>query len=302
MFTLLRKIWFDLWQDKTRTLQVVMVIALGAIGIGLVIGGRNLTAESITTGLISAEPPHIKLAVSPPLTTDQLERIAKIDGVAEIEGLQTAPIEWRLVGDEAWQTGLLNGRDDYRTQRMALDGLVSGEWPGRNTLGIGKLSVGALGVVEGDMVEIRFGDMERMMSVVALMDPVGPALTFSEMFYVDGRTFERITGRDTYNLIQMRDSKFNQARAEATDLLIQDYFEDIGVDSVGVSFPFQDRVTPPDAPAAQAILNALFLLLGLLGVVVVLLGKFSWPSVIAGLLLGAVLFHGKGIEDTLGEV
>ena len=39
-----------------------------------------------------------------------------------------------------------------------------------------------------------------------------------------------------------RDVDFDQARAEATDLRIQDYFEDIDVDSVGVSFPFQERV------------------------------------------------------------
>jgi putative ABC transport system permease protein len=74
--------------------------------------------------------------------------------------------------------------------------------------------------------------------------------------------------------VQTRDVEFDQDRAEATDLLIQDYFEEIGVDSVGVSFPFQDRVVPPDVPPAQAILNALFLLLGLLGFIVVILGIF----------------------------
>ena len=37
MIGLLRKVWFELWSNKSRTIQVVMVIALGAIGIGLVI-------------------------------------------------------------------------------------------------------------------------------------------------------------------------------------------------------------------------------------------------------------------------
>lgn len=274
MFTLINKVWFDLWQDKTRTLQVVLVIALGAIGIGLVIGGRNLIADSVVEGSLAAEPPHIKLSVNPPLTKDQLERIERFDGVAEVEGLQTTGIEWRVVGDEEWQTGVLNGREDYTTQKMALDRLVSGEWPGRNTVGIGQISVGVSGVAEGDIVELRFGETVRTLPVVATMDLVGPAPSFGEIFYVDGRTFSRITGRDTYNLVQLRDVEFDQARAEAADLLIQDYFEDIGVDSVGVSFPFQDRITPPEVPAAQAILNALFLLLGLLGFIVVVLGIF----------------------------
>ena len=47
MRTLLSKIWFDLWSNKARTIQVVMVIALGSIGIGLVIGGRNLISQTI---------------------------------------------------------------------------------------------------------------------------------------------------------------------------------------------------------------------------------------------------------------
>jgi hypothetical protein len=77
MITLLSKVWFDLWQDKSRTMQVVLVIALGAIGVGLVIGGRNLIAGSVLTGSQAAEPAHIKLSVSPPLTRDQLERVGR---------------------------------------------------------------------------------------------------------------------------------------------------------------------------------------------------------------------------------
>lgn len=274
MITLLSKVWFDLWQNKSRTFQVVMVIALGAIGVGLVIGGRNLVADSVATGSLAAEPPHIKLSVSPPLTEEQLDRVSKIEGVAEVEGLQTAPVEWRVLGSQEWETGLLKGREDYLNQRMSLDGLVSGQWPGRNTLGIGQVSVGQSGVLQGDIVEVRFGENVRTLDVAATMDPVGPEPVFGETFYADSRTFAKITGTDTYNLVQTRDVEFDQARAEATDLLIQDYFEEIGVDSVGVSFPFQDRVVPPDVPPAEAILNALFLLLGVLGFIVVILGIF----------------------------
>ncbi len=183
--TLLSKVWFDLWQDKSRTFQVVLVIALGAIGIGLVIGGRNLVADSVATGSLAAEPPHIKLSVSPPLTDEQLDRIARIEGVAEVEGLQNAPVEWRLAGTEEWQTGLLKAREDYLNQKMSLDGLVSGEWPGRNTLGIGQVSVGESGVFEGDIVELRFGDSERTLEVVATMDPIGPEPVFGETFYAN---------------------------------------------------------------------------------------------------------------------
>ena len=249
--TLLRKTWYDLWQDKSRTLQVVLVIALGAIGIGLTIGGRNLIAKSVLEGWQSSEPAHINLSVNPPLTGAELERLERIDGVWQAEGRYTSGVEWRIAGTEEWQTGVLNGRDDFREQKMALDGLLSGEWPERDTAGIGKISVGAPGVFEGDMVELRFGDTVRTVTVTGTLDPVGPTPVFGENFYVDGRTFTRITGRDTYDLIATRDQVWDPQRAEATDLAIHDYFDEINVDSVGVLFPFNERVIPARCAAGR---------------------------------------------------
>ena len=270
MFTLLSKVWFELWRDKSRTIQVTMVIALGAIGVGLVIGGRNLVAGTVSESWQAAQPPHIELSVNPPLTDDQLDGLTRIEGVTEVEGLYNAAVEWRLAGSEEWETGSLEAREDYGQQKMALDELLSGEWPGRNTLAIGVVSVGEAGVSEGDTVEMRFGDSTRTFDVVGTIDSVGPSPVFGDVFYADRRTFSRITGRDTVDWVRVRDVSFDQARAEATDLRIQDYFEDIGVDSVGVQFPFQDRIVPPETPPAAAILNAIFLLLGVIGVIIVI--------------------------------
>ena len=274
MITLLAKVWFDLWGDKSRTLQVVMVIALGSIGIGLVVGGRNLIVESVNTGYEGAEPSTIKLSVNPPLTQAQLERVAKIEGVAEIEGLYSGSVEWRFSDDGEWQTALIQGREDYNAQIMGLEGLREGEFPSRNSVGVGLISVGEQSIFVGDTIQIRSGDREGTYPVVGVVDPIGGQPVFGETLYVDRRTFTRITGREDYNLIQLRDVVWNREASEKTDLLIQDYFEEIGVDSVGVSFPFQDRIVPPDVTPATAILNALFLLLGIIGVVVVVLGIF----------------------------
>jgi hypothetical protein len=218
MLTLLSKVWFDLWQDKTRTLQVTLVIALGAIGVGLVIGGRNLVAGAVSDNWQAAEPPNISLSVDPPLTKEQIGDLERIEGVAEVEGFYSTGVEWRLVGSEEWETGLLNGRDDYRNQKMTLDELSSGSWPSRNTAAIGVVSVGTAGAAEGDMVELRFGDTVRTFELVGTIDPVGPQPSFQEAFYVDGRTFARLTGRDTYNIVQTRDLVYEEERAIATDM------------------------------------------------------------------------------------
>jgi putative ABC transport system permease protein len=277
MNSLLIKVWHDLWSNKSRTIQVVLIIALGAFGIGLVIGGRNLIADSIADQWQQAEPPHIKLGVSPPLTDEQVKRLERIDGVTQAEGTLNSSIEWRLAGESEWQTALLEARDDFSNQKMELIDLISGEWPGRNSLGVIKTADSLYGVGEGNTIEVRSNERVREYQLTGTLKPVGPfpvVFLGEPVFYADRSTFKRLTGRDTYDIIQTRDIAFDQASAEATDLAIQDYFEDIGVDSFGVTFPFQSRIIPPGIPPAAEILNAIFLILGLIGIIIIFLGVF----------------------------
>ena len=277
MTGLLRKVWFELWSNKSRTIQVVMVIALGAIGIGLVIGGRNLIAGTIADEWRLAQPPHIKLGVNPPLTPEQLRALERIDGVYQAEGLMNTSIEWRLAGETEWQTALLESRQDFSDQKMELVNLVSGEWPSRNSFGVIKTADSLYGVGEGATIEVRFGERNREYNITGTLKPVGPfpvVFIGQPVFYADRSTFTRLTGRNTFDTIQTRDLVFSQAGAEATDLAIQGYFEDIGVDSVGVLFPFQSRIVPPDIPPAAELLNAIFLILGVIGVIIIALGIF----------------------------
>jgi putative ABC transport system permease protein len=277
MNSLLTKVWYELWSNKARTIQVVMVIALGAIGIGLVIGGRNLIAGTISDQWREAQPPNIKLGVNPPLTAEQLKALERIDGVYQAEGLLNASIEWRLVGESEWQTALLESRQDFTDQKMELVSLVSGDWPARNSIGVIKTADTLYGVGEGATIEVRVNDRTREYNITGTLKPVGPfpvVFLGQPVFYADRNTFTRLTGRNTFDTVQTRDIVFSQAGAEATDLAIQDYFEDIGVDSVGVLFPFQSRIVPPDIPPAAEILNAIFLILGVIGVIIIALGVF----------------------------
>ena len=273
----LSKVWHDLWSNKSRTLQVVLVIALGAIGIGLVVGGRNLIASTIADQWLQAEPPNIKLNVTPPLTADQLRGLERIDGVYQAEGLLNASIEWRKPGDAEWQTARLESRQDFLNQKMELVKLVSGRWPERSTLGVIKTADTLYGVGEGDTIEVRANDQVRRFSLAGTLKPVGPfpvVFLGTPVFYADSATFARLTGRETFNTVMTRDQVFDLPRATATDQAIQAYFEDIDVDSVGTLFPSEARVISPDIPPAAEILNALFLILGIIGAIIIVLGVF----------------------------
>ncbi len=108
----LAKVWHDLWSNKSRTLQVVMVIALGAIAIGLVVGGSNLISGTIADQWKAAGPPYLKLGVNPPLNDDQIRQLSRIEGVSQAEGQLNATIEYRLPGESEWKNALLQSRAD----------------------------------------------------------------------------------------------------------------------------------------------------------------------------------------------
>jgi putative ABC transport system permease protein len=274
--TILSKVWHDIWGDKARTLQIVAVIALGAIGVGMVIGGRNLIQDAIADPYQASNPPTIQVSVSPPLTDEQIKRLERIDGIYQAEGVMSQGIEWRRDASEPWQPAVIKSRADLEDQKMDIERLIEGDWPRRNKLAIGSGYDEKAEIYSGDSIQIRLGDSVRDYEILGTIKPLSPAPIFGESItlYADRETFFRITGRRDFNLIQTQDVSYDQVRAEAADLSMREYFDDIGVDSVGISFPFQSRIIPPDIPPAAAILDATFLILGIIGIVVIILGIF----------------------------
>ncbi|MBI1881776.1 MAG: hypothetical protein HYR94_26665, partial [Chloroflexi bacterium] len=42
------KIWYDLWENRGRTLRVIAIIAIGAFAVGTVLGAKALILQDAT--------------------------------------------------------------------------------------------------------------------------------------------------------------------------------------------------------------------------------------------------------------
>ena len=113
------KVWRDLWENKGRTLQVVLIIAVGTFAIGMIIGTRQFMITGMESVWRGSSPATIYLAMRPGIDDDALVALGKIDGVMAVEGLLQESVEWRLSPGDPWQPGGLNARDDYAQQKMA---------------------------------------------------------------------------------------------------------------------------------------------------------------------------------------
>ncbi|MCZ7553709.1 MAG: hypothetical protein M5U05_14175 [Anaerolineales bacterium] len=129
MGSLKYKILRDLWVNKVRTLQVMLIIGIGSAAIGMILGTRNLIVPGMQEIWMRMNPAMINIFVYPPISEDDLITLAHTPGVAEIEGFSSASIEWKLKPEDEWRTGGLTARNDYRDQNMNKLELLEGGWP-----------------------------------------------------------------------------------------------------------------------------------------------------------------------------
>lgn len=109
----MNEIWNDLWNNKARTLQVVLIIAMGAFAIGATIGGSDIMREVLSEDWQASSLAMIWMWVDPEIDDEELTTLKNIEGVEDVEGLLTTNIEWRLSPDDPWQPAGLTARDDY---------------------------------------------------------------------------------------------------------------------------------------------------------------------------------------------
>jgi hypothetical protein len=161
------KVWRDLWENKGRTLQVVLIIAVGTFAIGMIIGTRQFMITGMETVWRASAPATIYLWAQPGIDEDALAALGHIDGVTQIEGMLQQSIEWRLAPGDPWQPAALNARDSYE-QLLSRYDLISGDWPHRKQFGIGQGGDAALASTEGDTVYLRVADREPRSPSAAL--------------------------------------------------------------------------------------------------------------------------------------
>ena len=277
MSTIWSKIWSDFWQDKGRTLQVVLIVAMGAFAIGMIINARYLVAQGLSRIWLKSSPMMIGLAVDPPVDEDMLITLGQIEGVEDVEGQLTASVEWRLTPDQEWQPGFLTARDDYQDQRYAKLELLSGQWPQDADVSIGQGVEQRFSIREGNSVTLRASDREHVLPVTGTLYNnyvLPPGLGGPAQFYVTRDRFEYLMGERNFNAILAAAPVYEEATVRNVANEMQDKLEKAGVDAGGNTPPEGERYVDPGTHFIQATLDGVFLVMGVMGTLALILGLF----------------------------
>jgi putative ABC transport system permease protein len=262
MSVALRKVWRDLWNNKGRTLLVVLSIAVGVLAIGMIISTNTILERQLTASQIASNPAHVQLFLRGLVDDDTIQAVARIPQVDDAEGRASAGIRWKPTLDGEWQDANLVMRDDYLQQKFDIIELKTGVWPGAGAV-----------AVEFDHVEpyhipgpggvIYFEVNERPEAMVisgTVRDPeqAPPPMTENAAFYVTRPVLQKLVGWNNYNEIRFTIPAFDEDKARLAADKVEDKLIKSGI-SAGVPF-----INDPQRHPAQDILDGIGLVLAVM--------------------------------------
>ena len=96
-----RKVFADLWTNKTRFVLVVLSLTVGLFSVGMIAAGYISILEDMQNGYDSINPADLRFMVDP-FDDELLERVRRVDGVTGADG--EVRLGWQFMnGDGEWE-------------------------------------------------------------------------------------------------------------------------------------------------------------------------------------------------------
>jgi putative ABC transport system permease protein len=182
------KVLRDLSSHKTRSLLVVLSIAVGVLSVGTVSGARAIMVHALNSDYAAARAASATL-VTDPFSPGLLPSIRRVPGVREVEAryradtrLEVRPCDWKDLQ--------LLAIPDFRHMRVARVWPQSGQWPPpAGTMLLERGSLEALKVRVGQTLQVETADGRRhMVRIAGSAHDINPPAT-----YVSGINYGYIT-------------------------------------------------------------------------------------------------------------
>jgi putative ABC transport system permease protein len=153
-----KKVWADLWGNKSRTVLVVLSIAIGVFAVGMVANSYLILDEASTVGYEAVNPTSAFIVASL-FDDDLVDTVRKMPEVAEAEGKRIRSV--RLFLNGRWYSSDLAALD-YENSRVNLLQSTGGQAiPDDNQLLIDQTAVALTDYELGQTVIVEMSDGRR---------------------------------------------------------------------------------------------------------------------------------------------
>jgi putative ABC transport system permease protein len=159
------KVGADLWGNKIRTILAVLSIAAGVFAVGAIFGMVDQLISSMDGAHRAVFPSHINMALMDEIDRNVADSLERIDGVEEIEVLNSVAVRYKINPEDEWERGQMVMRDDYQDQKYDVVQLKEGKWPAKNRIAIERQASQYYGIDIGDEVIFELEETDRPLRI-----------------------------------------------------------------------------------------------------------------------------------------
>ncbi len=282
-----RKVLSDLWGNKTRTVLVVLSIAVGVFAVGMISTSQVILSKDMTESYIAINPASATI-YSDPFDDDLVQTVRHMREVGEVEGWRRVSVRFQ-VGPDEWRDLRLVAIDDYDDIRVHKIWPQSGAWPPpkyemliersafRGGVGLDDKNIGDTLLIEPPNLK------KRQLRIAGLVHDLGREPTFFSGVaygYITFDTLEWLGEPRNFNRLHI---------VVAEDALDKEHIEGVAkkverkIEKSGRQVYYTDIGKPGKHPADDEV-QAMLLLLGVLGFLSLLLSGFLVINTISALL------------------
>jgi putative ABC transport system permease protein len=276
------KVYRDLWNNRSRTILVILSIAVGVFAIGMIAATQQALTASLNAQYAALRPADAILQTEPMLDDDFVTGIRHMRGVDEAEGRRALPLRISLDGEGAtWRDITLYALADYDEQRLFLVRPQDGIWPPeKGQVLMERASMPYIGAKPGDQILVKTPDGRKFHLTITGrahdLYRIPPVIEGWIYGYVSMDTLRWMGEAEDYNELYIRASDPAQIRA-VTDKVV-DRVE-------GEGLPVYQKTLPkPGEHPLNFIIDTVLILLGLVAVLSMFLSGLLVVNVISALV------------------
>ena len=270
-----KKILADFWENKARSLLVVLSIAIGAFAVGMIWVSYVILPESMDAVYSGSVPANIRITTDE-FDDDLLNTIKRIDGVAEVEGRSAIFLRVRVKDkDSTWHTMNINALKDFEDQKINLLKIQQGKSvPEGDSIILLESSMEKIGASLGDILEIKLADnsIKELQIVGTTHDyTMGiDSIMNSKIAYINFDTLKTLHEPASYNtlLVTVEGDRNDEDYIRSVSSLVSDKLESNGKKIYKNEISLQNQ--HPFENYIQAVIN----ILGIMGILTVVLSSF----------------------------
>ncbi len=225
MRTAFRKVWRDLWNNKGRTLLVVLSIAVGVLALGMITASNNLMVRQMMAAQVASHPSNVGLYLGGQIDEAAVKSIARLPGIGEAEGLNEFGLRWKPSLDAEWLQGTVIALDDYEHQLFDLVQLRTGAWPVAGTVAVEFNHVAPYHVPAlGGTLYFEVNDRPKPLTVGGTVrDPqqAPPPFTQQATFYVTRDMLVQLGGPTAFTRLRFSIPNYTEAEAQRQADLVE---------------------------------------------------------------------------------